>query len=182
MLSAEPVDEMFKPVQTTKFFAGRPDEFFSSRLPPPGVINSREYIPINKEGQRLDTYAPPPTQDAFDEYNSRAKKHKVCNRYHLSGECDNVLCQYDHSQVSDAIIGVLKYFLRQQPCRKGGACRSIKCYLGHLCQMPDCKGVRSRSCRFSHHAHTMNIDLSEWVVPFDQATEDYSSTSSYAID
>lgn len=142
-----------------------------------------EYIPVNEDGDRLDPYYPHPPAAAMEEYHRRAKEHKVCNSYHLSGECGDMSCQYDHSDVSDTIIEVLRYILLQHPCPRGGACRSIKCYVGHLCQKPNCKAVKSWQCRFNHHGHTLQLGVAQWVAPLEHQTDgEQSSISGESFD
>lgn len=175
-LSAKPADESPKQLWSTPTIVGRSQEFLSTHLPPMS-LKAEDFIAVNKDGERLDTYCPHPSADAMDEYHRRAKEHKVCNSYHLSGECGDMSCQYDHSDVSDTIVEVLRYILRQHPCPLAGACRSIKCYMGHLCQKPNCKAVKSWQCRFNHRAHTLDLQVSQWVAPVEQAEGEQSSMS-----
>lgn len=165
-----------KPLWSGSPAVGRSEDFLFSTLPPQS-LKSEELIPINKDGDRLDTYCPHPSAEAMEEYHRRANKHKVCNSYHLSGECGDMSCPYDHSDVSDTIMEVLRYLLIQHPCSRGAACRSIKCYLGHLCQKPNCKAVKSWQCRFNHRAHTLDLHVAQWVTPSDQTDEERSSVS-----
>ncbi|KAJ5180585.1 Zinc finger CCCH-type [Penicillium capsulatum] len=160
---------------------GRSLEYLSATLPHPG-LQSENSIPINKDGERLDLFCPHPSSEAMDRYHRRAKEHKVCNSYHLSGECGDMSCQYDHSDVSDTIIEVLRYILLQHPCPRATTCRSIKCYMGHLCQKPNCKAVKSWQCRFNHRAHTMDLKLSQWVPPVEQIDGEQSSISGDSYD
>lgn len=146
---------------------GRTEEFLSTMLPSKS-LKSEEFIPINKDGERLDTYSAPPSSQALYEYQRRAKQHKVCNKYHLSGECGDMSCMYDHTDVSDTIIEVLNYMVLQMPCTRLGNCRSIKCYKGHLCQKPGCKAVKNYACRFNHRAHTLDLQVAQWVAPLEQ--------------
>lgn len=146
---------------------GRTEDFLKSTLPFPS-IKTEEFIPVNKDGDRIDPYYPQPTTASFDEYHARAKEHKVCNSYHLSGECGDMSCPYDHTDVSNTVIDVLRWMLLQHPCTKAGACRSIKCYMGHLCQKPGCKAVKSWQCRFNQNAHTLELKIARWDVPSDQ--------------
>ncbi|KAJ5355945.1 Zinc finger CCCH-type [Penicillium concentricum] len=155
---------------------GRSEDFLRSMLPLPS-IKTEEFIPVNKDGDRIDPYYPHPSPEAFDEYHARAKEHKVCNSYHLSGECGDMSCTFDHSDVSNVIIEVLRYMLLQHPCTRAGACRSIKCYMGHLCQKPGCKAVKSWQCRFNQTAHTLDLQTARWDVPSDQSEIDQWSVS-----
>jgi hypothetical protein len=159
---------------------GRSEDFLRSMLPLPS-IKTEEFIPVNKDGDRIDPYYPHPSPEAFDEYHARAKEHKVCNSYHLSGECGDMSCTYDHSDVSNVIIDVLRYMLLQHPCSRAGACRSIKCYMGHLCQKPGCKAVKSWQCRFNQAAHTLDLQTARWDVPSDQSQIDQWSVSDASI-
>ncbi|KAJ5982421.1 Zinc finger CCCH-type [Penicillium sp. IBT 35674x] len=150
---------------------GHSQGFLAATLPTQS-LKSEENIPINKDGDRLDTYCPRPSPEAFDEYHRRAKEHRVCNSYHLSGECGDMDCQYDHSDVSNTIIEVLRYILLQHPCSRAGACRSIKCFWGHICQKPNCKAVKSWQCRFNHRTHTLDLQVAQWVAPIEQTEAD----------
>ncbi|CAG7980138.1 unnamed protein product [Penicillium salamii] len=152
---------------TSPTAVGRTEDFLRSMLPLPS-IKTEEFIPVNKDGDRIDPYYPQPPADAFEEYHSRAKEHKVCNSYHLSGECGDMSCPYDHTDVSNIVIEVLRWMLLQHPCSRSGACRSIKCYMGHLCQKPGCKAVKSWQCRFNQNAHTLDLKIARWDVPTDQ--------------
>lgn len=175
-LSAKPADESPKQLWSAPTIVGRSQEFLFTHLPPIS-LKSQDFIPVNKDGERVDTYCPHPSPDAMDEYHRRAKEHKVCNSYHLSGECGDMSCQYDHSDVSDTIVEVLRYILRQHPCTQAGSCRSIKCYMGHLCQKPNCKAVKSWQCRFNHRAHTIDLQVSQWVSPVEHSEGEQSSSS-----
>ncbi|KAJ6120468.1 hypothetical protein N7523_004748 [Penicillium sp. IBT 18751x] len=174
---SKPTPESPKRLWTTPTIVGRSLEFFSTTLPLKGK-ESQDLIPINKDGDRLDVYCPHPSADAMDRYHRRAKESKVCNSYHLSGECGDMSCPYDHGDVSDTIIDVLKYLSLQYPCSKGGACRSIKCYLGHICQKPNCKAVKSWQCRFNHRAHTLDLHTDKWVASVEQTNDENSRSPS----
>lgn len=173
---ARPADESPKQLWSTQQIVPRSKELLFSQLPPIS-LKSSEYIPVNKVGERLDIYCPQPSSEALDEYHRRAKMAKVCNSYHLSGECGDMGCPYDHSDVPDTLVDVLRFIVLQHPCTKGGACRSIKCYLGHLCQKPNCKAVKSWQCRFNHKAHTIDLTVAQWVNPIEITDGEQSSAS-----
>ena len=143
----KPADEFPRQLWSTSTIAGSPLELFAATLP--SKAEAVRYILVNKYGDRLDAYCSHPSADAMDRYHRLAKEAKVCNSYHLSGECGDMSCQYDHGDVSDTILEVLRYLFLQHPCSKGGACRFIKCYPGHICQKPNCKAVKSWQCRFT---------------------------------
>ncbi|KAI9923933.1 hypothetical protein MW887_008239 [Aspergillus wentii] len=143
----------------------RDQTYYAKNLP---AINakSEEFIAVNKDGDRVDTYCPQPPQDAWELYNRRAKRHKLCNKYHLGGECGDMACEYDHSHIDGSALNVMRYILRQHPCSRGATCRAIKCYLGHICQKDLCKGTKP--CRFPRQAHTLELRVSQWLTPVDQ--------------
>ncbi|OQD69996.1 hypothetical protein PENDEC_c028G04664 [Penicillium decumbens] len=174
------IDESPKKTWSTPTIVGRPLELFATTLPK--FKESEESIPVNTDGDRLDTYCPHPSADAMDRYYARAKEAKVCNSYHLSGECGDMNCPYDHGDVSDTIIEVLRYLSLQHPCPRGGGCRSIKCYLGHICQKPNCKAVKSWQCRFNHRTHTLDLNTVKWVTPIEHTDDEISRSPSVSDD
>lgn len=147
----------------------RSQEYYARALPAM-YARSHEFIAVNKDGERIDTYFPLPPKDVWDEYNRRAKQHKICNKYHLGGECGDMSCEFDHSYVEPAIINVMNYILRQTPCPRRGKCRSVKCYTGHHCQKDGCRG--GRSCKFGQRGHVLDLRLSQWVKPNDSIDPD----------
>lgn len=133
----------------------------------------KKLIPVNKDGERIDTYCPYPPEKSWIYYHRTFKKYKLCNKYHLGGVCRDTDCQYDHTEAESPVLEVMKYILRQTPCRRGGRCRSLKCYTGHICQKENCKG-----CRFPRHAHTLELQVTDWVVPLDEnGNEDEVTTN-----
>ncbi|PYH94405.1 C-x8-C-x5-C-x3-H type zinc finger protein [Aspergillus ellipticus CBS 707.79] len=123
-------------------------------------------IPTNSAGDRIDAYCPMPSHDAWDAYTRRAKIHKPCNKYHLGGDCGNTNCDYDHGPLEPTSLDVMKHILRQHPCQTGPLCRSLKCYLGHICQKDGCRGTKP--CKFSRHAHTLDLHIANWVTPLER--------------
>lgn len=152
----------------------RQQGYYSSILPD-NDTKSEEYIPVNKDGDRIDTYLPQPPNEDWTVYNRRAKQHKLCNSYHLGGECGNLSCPFDHSDVDGISLTVMRYIMRQHPCPRGSSCRSIKCYQGHICQKGGCKG---QQCRFKPTAHSIDIHVVQWDIPI----ESDASSSSHSGD
>ncbi|PLB37911.1 zinc finger CCCH domain-containing protein [Aspergillus candidus] len=146
------------------------DQAYFSRHLPRDSRKSREFIAVNKNGERLDTYSPLPSPDAWDAYNRRAKQHRLCNKYHLGGECGDLSCEYDHSNLESTCVSVMQYILRQHACSRGPSCRSLKCYLGHICQRDGCKGTKP--CKFSRHAHLLDLDVAQWVAPIEHEMDE----------
>lgn len=142
----------------------------------PSSKDGEPLIHVNKNGERIDTAISQPTNEEWNAYARRAKQHKLCNQYHLGGECSNLNCQFDHSNVDDSLIEVMRYIMRQHVCPSGPDCRLSKCYLGHMCQKPGCTG--GKPCRFNQHAHT--LDRQVWGTSTPTDTRSYDSNSSEA--
>ncbi|KAH8432720.1 zinc finger CCCH domain-containing protein [Aspergillus melleus] len=144
----------------------RDDAYYYKNLP--GTWGKyKDHIAVNIDDDRIDSYCPFPSTDAWDSYNRRIKQHKLCNRHQLGGDCDNPTCEFDHGPADEDCLHVMRYILRQHVCPKTGRCRSIKCYLGHICQKDGCRGTKP--CKFGRHAHTLNLKVMQWVPPVEQA-------------
>jgi hypothetical protein len=139
-------------------------------LPTPSSATDK-LIPVNKDGDRLETYSPQPSEEAWNMYRKRASRHKVCNRYHLSGKCHDEDCEFDHSKLPPQVLEVLGFILKQIPCPRGSACRLAKCYSGHICRKDGCRG--RTGCRFKPNKHVPYIDINvaDWVSPIDVIVE-----------
>ncbi|KAL5333955.1 hypothetical protein BJX70DRAFT_403070 [Aspergillus crustosus] len=152
----------------------RDDEFYSTLLPPLGG-KSLGSIALNKDGERIDPYIPPPPQDSWDSYARRSKPRRPCNNYHLAGTCNSENCEFAHDPLDRDSLDVMKYILRQRACTRGASCRSIRCFYGHHCQKGGCKGTKP--CKFGRHAHTLDVTLAEWVEPMERHTSEASLVS-----
>lgn len=131
---------------------------------------TRDLIPINKDGERLDTIFLRPPPEAWELYQRRKDQHKLCNKHHLGGGCGIQDCKFDHSDLEPQALTVLQYILKETPCPRGLRCRQARCYAGHVCQKEGCRGgsgSSSRSCRFKPHQHMHRVDfkVAEWVPP-----------------
>ncbi|KAI9367661.1 hypothetical protein BJX61DRAFT_527369 [Aspergillus egyptiacus] len=122
-----------------------------------------DFIPVNRDGERLDSYVPQPPKESWEAYQRRSKQRKPCNNYHLARDCENEDCEFDHNPVDSNSLNVMKYILRQHVCPKGASCRSLKCYLGHHCQRGGCKGIKP--CKFNRRAHTLDLAVGQWEPP-----------------
>lgn len=149
--------------------APKTQDYFAKVLPS-RTARPEGFIAVNKDGDRLDAYFPAPSKHAMDNYARRTRVHKVCNKYHLGGECGDLSCEFDHSEVEPEIIEVLSWILRQTSCRYTGRCRSIKCYQGHHCQKEGCRG--GKGCKFGRRGHIIDLHLAKWDVPIDQPEVD----------
>lgn len=150
-------------------------EYYASTLPAMDS-KSEELIAVNENGERIDSYFPMPPKDAWDSYNRRAKQHKLCNRYHLGGECGDLSCEFDHSYLDPSMVRVMGYILRQASCPRGPRCRSIKCYTGHHCQKDGCRG--GKGCKFGRRGHTVDLHIAEWIAPIDSEEDGRLSPAS----
>ncbi|PYI09223.1 C-x8-C-x5-C-x3-H type zinc finger protein [Aspergillus sclerotiicarbonarius CBS 121057] len=144
----------------------RNQEYYASNLVPNINPVWHDCIPTNSAGDRIDTYCPMPSHDAWDTYTRRAKIHKPCNKYHLGGDCGNMGCEYDHTRLDPSSLHVMKYILRQHPCQTGPSCRSLKCYLGHICQKDGCRGTKP--CKFNRYAHTLDLHIAGYIPPLER--------------
>lgn len=122
-------------------------------------------IPVNRDGHRLDIYLNPPTADMWAAYTQRAKIHKLCNDFQLSGHCNNGLrCHFDHSPLDDDLKSVLKLIVHDYPCGRRGACRLRDCNLGHVCYREACRGSSGKGgCRLNRQMHGIDLNVAEWV-------------------
>ncbi|KAE8355673.1 hypothetical protein BDV28DRAFT_162611 [Aspergillus coremiiformis] len=157
------------PNQPPSFAIKVRDQEYYARFLPRANPKSQEFIAINKDGERIDTYCPMPPPEEWEMYYRRAKRHKLCNKYQLGGECGNFNCEFDHSPIESACLNVMMYIMRQHLCSKGVGCRSIKCYLGHMCQKDGCKGTKP--CKFSRQAHILSLQVTQWGMPIDHEEE-----------
>ncbi|GIK00135.1 hypothetical protein Aspvir_004154 [Aspergillus viridinutans] len=142
----------------------------------PSIDSTAEkLIPVNKDGDRIDTYCPMPSKAAWDTYNRRIKQQKLCNKFHLGGDCSDLSCEFDHStsDVDPACLAVMRYMMRQRPCPRGPKCRSLTCYLGHMCQKEGCKCTKWS--KFGRDTHTMDITIAQWLAPVEH--DDQSETT-----
>ncbi|KJX97294.1 C-x8-C-x5-C-x3-H type zinc finger protein [Zymoseptoria brevis] len=139
------------------------DEDFASMLPKQEDVPPNK-IPVNKSQHRLDTYAPPPRTAVLARFNSRIAQQKLCNNFHLKGFCTNDQCEYDHESVSPEMRDCLAQVARGLPCARRGACRSINCISGHICQRPDCKHRGGKNyCKLGSQAHGQDLQVAGFV-------------------
>ncbi|KAI9038263.1 zinc finger CCCH domain-containing protein [Aspergillus affinis] len=119
----------------------RDDAYYYKNLP--GTWGKyKDHIALNIDDERLDSYCPSPSTDAWDSYNRRIKQHKLCNRHQLSGDCDNPACEFDHGPADDDCLHVMRHILRQHD---------------------GCRGTKP--CKFGRHAHTLSLKVMQWVPP-----------------
>ena len=75
---------------------------------------------------------PPTLPTDVEEYTARINEKKVCNDFFLGQGCNKEDCIYDHGEVSQNVLNVLRGIVRNKlKCTKRGECRSKLCYRGH---------------------------------------------------
>ncbi|PYI34489.1 hypothetical protein BP00DRAFT_54554 [Aspergillus indologenus CBS 114.80] len=153
----------------------RTHEYYAANLPATTDPAYGTHVPINKTGDRIDTYCAAPSPDARDQYSRRARYHRPCNNFHLAGHCDTINCEFDHSPIDSNSRSVMTYILRQHPCGGGLSCRSMKCFLGHHCQKDGCRGTKP--CKFNRHAHMLDLQIAKWVPALEKEDVVASSAS-----
>lgn len=111
---------------------------------------------LNKSEERVDESLSIPNDRAEAKLDQRIRNtKKLCNDYHLRGDCRKPGCAFDHEPPIDGeelIAFALR--ARKSPCHAGPKCRSRVCTLGHLCPNgPNCS--RKNTCYFKklHHIH-----------------------------
>lgn len=126
---------------------------------PPGTIA------LNNQGQRIDPYAVPSSRADRAEFEARVANKKLCNNYHMGGYCPSgAACLYDHTPITPHMLECLKFVARHSLCPKRGECRSVACYLGHICQQPDCKHRGGKSwCKIPFSSHNVDLRVAEFV-------------------
>jgi hypothetical protein len=139
---------------------GTPD--FSVELPHDDHMPT-DQIPVNAEDHRLDSYILPPSAEDRQAFAARISKRKLCNQMHLSGECNDPHCVYDHFPISDGVRTCLKEAARMTPCPRRGKCRLSTCFFGHICQASKCYDGGNRPwCKLSATAHNTPVQLDRW--------------------
>jgi hypothetical protein len=129
-----------------------------------------DQVPVNAENHRLDSYILPPSSEDRQAFAARIAKRKLCYQIHLSGDCPEKNCVYDHWSISDGMRACLKETARMTPCSRRGRCRLATCFFGHICQNANCRKSGKRPwCKLPMIAHNTSIELDRWeaAVPRD---------------
>ncbi|EME86585.1 uncharacterized protein MYCFIDRAFT_97817, partial [Pseudocercospora fijiensis CIRAD86] len=137
--------------QTTTDFTQLPNEM---HLPP-------NKVPVNKDQHRLDPYLELATKEERAAFQARTLRRKICNSFHLTGECTKGdYCIYDHRPIDQGMRNCLKFVARSLPCPRKGACRLSTCFLGHICQKIDCRYRGGKAyCKLPSMAHNLDLKL-----------------------
>jgi hypothetical protein len=149
-----------KSATTTTSIAGSTD--FALELPHDDHMPT-DQIPVNAVDHRLDSYILPPSLDDRHAFAARIAKRKLCNQFHLSGDCSDQNCSYDHFAISAGVRTCLKEAARMTSCPRRGKCRLIDCNFGHICQTAKCHAGNNRPwCKLPATAHRTPIQLDRW--------------------
>ncbi|KAL4924994.1 zinc finger CCCH domain-containing protein [Aspergillus undulatus] len=145
----------------------RDEAYYATKLPLPNPQASKS-IPVNKDGERIDIYLPRPAEKEWEAYTRHARQHKPCNRYYLTGKCDNENCYYEHSELDFNPVDSILYLIRRRKCKQGPRCRLINCQFGHHCQKGGCTG--GKRCLFNRYLHTIDLTVDRWEPPHGHAS------------
>jgi len=114
----------------------------------------KKHIPVNKNGQRVDTTL------KYDQTDfTLVKSRRLCNQFQLLGTCSFKgsygNCSYDHDFcLSETQKEALRAVSRLGRCISGSECRNADCIHGHHCNPRHCPG--EMFCRFLSGLH--NVD------------------------
>ena len=142
------------------------DPDFSAMLPhadsvPPG------FVAVNAKGERLDVYIPPVTTDIRSRFTQRVANQKLCNRFHLTGDCPDHAknnCPFDHSPIDEGLRNYLRSIAAGTPCTRRSLCKNLTCLNGHVCQKSDCKYRGGKLfCKLPGPMHYVQLQFKEWV-------------------
>jgi hypothetical protein len=142
------------------------DSEFSAMLPhadsvPPG------FVALNAKGERLDVYMPPVPADVRHRFTQRVANQKLCNKFHLTGECSdhaNNKCSFDHSPIDEGLRNYLRSIAASTPCTRRSMCKNLACLNGHICQKPDCKYRGGKFfCKLPGPMHYVQLQFKECV-------------------
>ena len=106
-------------------------------------------IYLNKDDERLDENLGTVTERAETGLEMRIREKKLCNDFHLRGDCLNPRCPYSHEpslEGEELVAFALK--ARQTVCATGSRCRFRLCVLGHQCPHGGAHCPRAQTCYF----------------------------------
>lgn len=146
--------------------ADQTDPDFSLLLPHADSV-PKGYVAVNAKGERLDIYMPPVTADVRNRFAQRVANQKLCNKFHLSGDCPDSInsnCPFDHAAIDEGLRNYLRTIAAGTPCTRRSACKNLTCLSGHVCQRSDCKHRGGKSfCKLPGPMHYVKLEFKEWV-------------------
>ncbi|KAH8822020.1 hypothetical protein F5884DRAFT_769748 [Xylogone sp. PMI_703] len=119
----------------------------------PVTIPARKDYPVlqNSKGQRLDAIINPPQSLV-----RVLRDKKLCNWYHILGECPYPDCAFVHGvRLDEKGIEARRLLARQAPCSSGLQCKDKNCLLGHQCPDKACARI-GKGCRFTPEMHSVD--------------------------
>ena len=96
----------------------------------PDSAGGTEPVKIDEKGQRVD----PPLARPSSETSALIRATKYCNYHHLKGGCSYPAesCEHTHGErLTGLRYDALRWVVRLNLCRAGGACRDAKCVFSH---------------------------------------------------
>lgn len=121
--------------------------------PPKDLVQRRPIYPgpvyLNKDDDRVDEALGSVTERGETGLEMRIRNGKLCNDFHLRGDCLNPRCPYAHEPAlegEELIAFALK--ARQTVCGTGSRCRFRLCVLGHQCPNGGAHCPRAHTCYF----------------------------------
>lgn len=142
------------------------DPDFAALLPHADSVPSG-FVAINEKGERLDLYMPPVTAEVRHRFAQRVASKKLCNKFHLTGDCPDLAsnnCSFDHSPIDEGLRNYLRSIAASTPCTRRSACKNLNCLNGHVCQKPDCKYRGGKLfCKLPGPLHYVKLQFKECV-------------------
>jgi hypothetical protein len=142
------------------------DPDFAAMLPHADSI-PRGFVALNAKGERLDVYMPPVTSDVRHRFSQRVANQKLCNKFHLTGDCPDFAsnnCSFDHSPIDESLRNYLRSIAASTPCTRRSGCKNLMCLNGHVCQKPDCKYRGGKLfCKLPGPMHYVQLQFKENV-------------------
>ncbi|KAL3455899.1 hypothetical protein BJX64DRAFT_297149 [Aspergillus heterothallicus] len=86
---------------------------------------------------------------------NRLKTRKLCNRFHILGDCLSWECPHEHGPPLTSLdLTDLIYIARSTPCLDGLSCQDVDCIAGHRCALGiDCRYDQLSCCKFDKSMH-----------------------------
>lgn len=128
----------------------------------PSTSHKSKYYLVNSSGQRIDEPLPPTDAISEERFRERCEMESrgPCNRYHLTGSCEEPSCTYFHGvRFGAGEQLLLKVKARSILCYRGSACKNPDCYWGHHCKY----GVQRCSRLNCSFISTHDVDVVSWA-------------------
>lgn len=134
------------PSYASTIIAGGSSGFRVSNVASPPTT-SKNGVLRNANGQRIDS----PLKYSVTLV-SELKPRKLCNRFHLLGDCSYDPCQHTHgAKLKPEQLNALRYIARLTFCSWGSECEDESCLSSHSCPLTPC--TWGRECKFPRELH-----------------------------